>query len=132
MTVAGQPAVSYAYDNADRATQITQSTSTVAFSYDAAGRRTSLTLPNGVVVGYSYDTASQLAGLTYQSGATTLGNLSYAYDLAGRRSQVGGSFARNGLPSALSSATYNAANEVTQWGATCLVKSGGGHYAAER
>jgi YD repeat-containing protein len=42
--VAGQTAVSYSCDNANRLTQITQGTAMVAFTYDNAGRRTSLTL----------------------------------------------------------------------------------------
>jgi RHS Repeat len=34
MTVAGQSAVSYAYDDANRLTTITQGTSEVSFTYD--------------------------------------------------------------------------------------------------
>jgi YD repeat-containing protein len=45
----------------------------MAVTHDDAGRRTSLTLPNGVVVNYSYDGASQLSGMTYQAGSTVLG-----------------------------------------------------------
>ncbi len=127
MTVTGQPVVNYSYDNANRLTQITQGTSTVSFGYDAASRRTSLTLPNGVVVGYSYDTASQLAGLTYSLGSSVLGNLAYSYDLAGRRAQVGGSFARTGLPLPLSTAAYNAANQLTQWGTATLTYDANGN-----
>jgi len=120
MTVAGQPVVNYSFDNANRLTQITQGTTAVAFGYDTAGRRTTLTLPNGTAMSYSYDTASQLTGLTYALGSSSLGNLAYSYDLAGKRAQVGGSSARTGLPTAVTSATYNAANQLTQWGATTL------------
>src|SRR5437773_6062438 len=42
------------------------------------------------------------------------------FDLACRRASVGGSFARTGLPLALSSATYNANNQLTQWGTAAL------------
>jgi YD repeat-containing protein len=110
--------MNYTFDNADRLAQIAQGTSTVAFSYDAANRRTALTLPNGVVTGYSYDAGSQLTAITHQIGPSVIGNLSYGYDLAGRRIQVGGSFAPTGIPPALTSATYNAANQLTQWGGT--------------
>src|SRR5437867_10895153 len=120
MTVAGQAAVGYSYDLANRLTQIAQGTATVGFSYDSASRRSALTLPNGVTVAYSFDAASQLTGLTYSLGQTTLGNLTYAYDTAGRRTSVGGSFARTGLPLALNSATYNANNQLTQWGTANL------------
>jgi RHS repeat-associated protein len=115
MTVAGQPAVTYTYDNADRLTQIARSTATTGFGYDNANRRTSLTLPNGVAVTYGYDNGSHLTGITYQFGSNTLGNLSYTYDQLGRRAQVAGTFARTGLPGAVASTGYDAANELTNW-----------------
>jgi RHS repeat-associated protein len=112
--------VNYTYDNANRLTQVTQGTSTVSLTYDAANRRASLTLPNGVAMSYSYDSASQLTGLSYTLGSSTLGNLAYSYDLAGRRAQVGGSFARTGLPLAVTTTAYNANNQLTQWGTANL------------
>ncbi|HET9387218.1 MAG TPA: RHS repeat-associated core domain-containing protein, partial [Gemmatimonadales bacterium] len=120
MTVAGQPQVTYGYDNANRLTSITQNSAVAGFSYDDADRRTVLTLPNGVTVEYGYDAASQVTGLTYKLGAATLGNLTYTYDLAGNRASVGGSWARTGLPSALASATYDAANQIATWGGTAF------------
>lgn len=118
MTVAGQPQVSYAYDNANRLTQIAQGTSTVSFGYDNDNRRATLTLSNGVNVAYSYDTDSRVTGITYNFGANLLGNLTYSYDSLGRRTQVGGSFARTGFPAAVVSASYDAANELTNWNGT--------------
>ncbi len=115
MAVGGQPTVSYTYDNANRLIQIAQGSSNVGFTYDNANRRTALTLPNGVSVSYSYDNGSRVTGITYQFGGNTLGNLSYIYDPLGRRTQVGGSFARTGLPGAVTSASYDAANELTNW-----------------
>lgn len=120
MTVDGQTTVNYTYDNANRLTQIAQGTATVTLAYDAAGRRTSLTLPNGTVTEYGYDAASQLTSLTYKNGSTVIGDLSYEYDNAGRRTKIGGSFARTSLPSALTSTTYNAVNELTQRSGTTL------------
>lgn len=120
MTVAGQSAVNYTYDAADRVTQISRGTATVTFAYDAAGRRTSTSLPNGITTEYSYDAASQLTGLTYKQGSTVLGNLTYAYDVSGRRTQVGGSYARTGLPQAVTSATYDAANHQTAFAGQTL------------
>jgi RHS repeat-associated protein len=127
MTVAGQPVVNYSYDDADRMTQITQGTSTVSFGYDAAGRRATLTLPNGIVIDYSYDAAYQLTALTYTKGPTVLGNLTYGYDDAGRRSGVGGTFARTGLPQPVASASYNAANQLTQWSTSTLTYDANGN-----
>ena len=126
MTVQGQSAVGYAYDNADRLTAITQSTATVSFAYDDANRRTSLTLPNGIEMAYAYDAGSQLTGLTYTLGLSTFGTLTYTYDLAGSRSEVGGTWARTNLPAALSSATYDAANQILMFGGTTFTYDANG------
>jgi RHS repeat-associated protein len=115
MSVSGQSATSYSYDNADRLTQIAQGSANVTIVPDSDNRRQSLTLPNGVKMAYGYDAASQLTGVTYMQGSNTLGSLSYSYDLAGRRTNVGGSFARTGVPQAVSSASYNVNNQLTNW-----------------
>ena len=46
-------AVTYTYHNANRPTQISQSSSTTSLDYDNANRRTLLTRPNNVVWGIS-------------------------------------------------------------------------------
>ena len=69
-------------------------------------------------VSYSYDNDSRVSGITYNFGANLLGNLTYSYDSLGRRTQVGGSFARTGFPAAVTSASYDAANELTNWNGT--------------
>ena len=120
MTVAGQSTVNYTYDDANRLTQITQGSATVTIAYDNSNRRTSLTLPSGLVTEYAYDAASRLTGITYKYGANTLGNLTYAYDDAGRRNTMGGTYARSGLPLAVSSASHNAANQQTAFGSQTL------------
>jgi len=120
MTVTGQAVVNYTYDNANRLTQVTVGSSNVTFAYDAADRHTSLTLPNGVVTEYAYDVSSQLVSLTYKKAANTLGNLTYEYDSAGRRMRIGGTFARTNLPTSLTSASYNAANQQTAFGGQTL------------
>jgi RHS repeat-associated protein len=102
----------------NRLTQITQGTSTVGFSYDTANRRSTLTLSNGVNMSYTYDNDSRVTGITYKFNANTLGNLTYSYDSLGRRTQVGGSFAQTGLPGAVTSASYDAANELLNWNDT--------------
>jgi RHS repeat-associated protein len=125
--VAGQTQLGYTFDAADRLTQIAQGATTVGFGYDNANRRTTLTLPNGIVVEYGYDNANQLTGLTYKNGGTTLGALTYSYDNAGRRTQVAGSYARTNLPAALASATYNANNQLINWGGTTLTYDNNGN-----
>jgi RHS repeat-associated core domain len=92
----------------------------VGFSYDTANRRSTLTLSNGVNMSYTYDNDSRVTGITYKFNANTLGNLTYSYDSLGRRTQVGGSFAQTGLPTAVTSATYDAANELTNWNGTLI------------
>jgi RHS repeat-associated protein len=120
MTVAGQTAITYGYDKANRLLSVAQGSSKVTLSYDNANRRTLLTLPNGVSTTYGYDFASELTSLTYKSGSTTLGTLTYTYDAAGRRTSIGGSYARTGLPAAVTSATYNKDNQLTQWRSSAL------------
>ncbi len=115
MTILGQQPVSYTFDPANRLTQITQGGSSTVLNYDNANRRSTLTLPNGVLLQYSFDTASHLTNMIYSFGSTVLGDLSYSYDAAGRRTQVGGSLARTGFPQPVTSAIYDAANELKQW-----------------
>ena len=116
MTVAGQTAVEYTYDNSDRLTGVSQGTASVAMTHDNANRRMSLTLPNGIVVEYAYDDDSRPTSLTYKQGGSTVGNLTYTYDGAGQRTSVGGTYARTGLPAALTSATYDDANQIATFG----------------
>jgi RHS repeat-associated protein len=116
MSVPGQSAISYTYNDADQITSITQGSTVVSFAYDAANQLTRMTQPNGLVTDYEYDLASRLIGATYKNGSTVLGDLTYEYDAAGRRTKIGGTFARTNLPPSLASATYNDANRLTQRG----------------
>ena len=131
MTVAGQPQVTYSYDNANRLTQIAQGTSTVGFSYDTVNRRSTLTLSNGVNMSYTYDNDSRVTGITYKFNANTLGNLTYSYDSLGRRTQVAGSFAQTGLPGSMTSATYDAANELLTWNGTSISYDSNGNMLSD-
>jgi RHS repeat-associated protein len=131
MLVAGQPAVSYGYDGADRLVQITQGSTSVGFVYDPNNHRTGLTLPNGVNVQYAFDQASHLTGTSYQLGTSTLGSLNYTYDSANRRMQTSGSFARTSLPQPVTSAVYDAANGLTQWNGTSLTYDAGGNMTSD-
>jgi RHS repeat-associated protein len=131
MTVTGRSAVNYTYDNADRLTGISQGSNSIAYGYDNANHRTSVTLTNGLVVEYGYDVASNLTNITYKQGATSLGDLTYEYDATRRRTRVGGSYSRTGLPSALSSATFDDGNEMTQRASTSLSYDANGNLTSD-
>jgi RHS repeat-associated protein len=118
--MSGQPAVNYVYDNTNRLTLIKQGSSTTAFSYDNSNRRIAMTLPNSIVANYGYDADSHVTSISYQIGSTSIGNLSYTYDAGGRRTQVGGTLAGSGFPSAVASATYDTANELINWNGTSI------------
>jgi len=57
--------------------------------------------------------------------------LQYEYDVAGRRTTTAGTFARTGLPNPLTSASYNANNQVTQWGAPALSYDANGNLTSD-
>lgn len=97
MTVAGQPAVDYTWDNANRLTSIAHGSAGVGLSYDSANRRTTLMLSNGVVA-YSYGSGSHVTGLTYSANGMQLGTLTDSYDPDGRRTAAGGSLETVTLP----------------------------------
>ncbi|MGH7205793.1 MAG: DUF6531 domain-containing protein [Nitrospiraceae bacterium] len=129
MTVGGQAPVAYQYDGASRLTQVAQGTLTVGLGYDAAGRRTSLTYPNGTNTTYTYDNANRLTRILHQGpGSTTIEDLTYKYDAAGNRitlTRANGSASL--LPAAVASATYDAANEQTQFGSATLAYDANGN-----
>src|SRR5439155_19756249 len=61
-------------------------------------------------------------------GATVIGDLTYTYDQVGRRTVSGGTFARTGLPQAVSTATYNAANQQLALGNKSLTFDANGNF----
>jgi hypothetical protein len=79
-------------------------------AYDSAGRRSSTTLPNGIVGTYTFDVANQLTGISYANGSTSVGTLGYGYDLAGRRTNLAGTLAAWATPNFSPSITYDGSN----------------------
>jgi RHS repeat-associated protein len=131
-TVTGQPSVCYSYDIASRLTGIGQgtcptSTNVVGVTYDNANRRSTLTLPNGIVLTYGYDNDSRVNSMSYQLGTTSIGNVTYNYDSAGRVITKGGSLAATGFPTAVTSAVYDVANELTNWNGTAITYDSNGN-----
>jgi RHS repeat-associated protein len=71
------------YDGLDRLTQETTPQGTVTYGYDAASRRTAMTVAGQPAVTYTYDAVNRLTGVTQGSSTVTI-----AYDAAGRRTSV--------------------------------------------
>ena len=70
----------------------------MALNYDAANRRTSLTLPNGVAVAYTYDSDTRVTGITDSMAAMQLGGPVDRYDVNGRIAERSGSRAGTSIP----------------------------------
>jgi RHS repeat-associated protein len=82
----GTATLGYAYDAANRLTQITQGTLSWSFGYDGAGNRTSLTQPNGTNTTYAYQVNNWLSSITHKGpGGAAFQIISYTYDANGNR-----------------------------------------------
>jgi RHS repeat-associated protein len=120
MTAPGQEALKYTYDEAGRLTELKRGSQAVSITYNEANLPTKTTLPDGIEESYGYDEANELTSIAYTKGKTKLGELDYAYNTNGLREAVWGSYARTNLPEALSSASYNADDELTERNGTKL------------
>lgn len=74
-----EPDVTYAYDLMGRATGVTQSSHSVDLAHNALGQVTSQTGPLGTI-GYTYDAAGRRLSMSYPGGSLTI---NYEYDVAG-------------------------------------------------
>lgn len=75
------PTVNYTYDADGRRTSMTDGTGTTSYSYDTFGELTGTTNGAGKTIGYGYDSTGNLTGITYP-GQTT--NLVRTFDNANR------------------------------------------------
>jgi RHS repeat-associated protein len=71
------------YDGLNQLTSETTPQGSVSYTYDAVGRRTSMTVAGQTAVNYSYDNTNRLTQITQGSSTVT-----YTYDAAGRRTSV--------------------------------------------
>jgi RHS repeat-associated protein len=88
-TVSGT--ITRAYDGLDRLIKEATPRGTVSYSYDAAGRRTAMTVLGQPTVTYSWDAANRLIKMQQAAGAIN-GNkaqtISFEYDAANRRTKL--------------------------------------------
>lgn len=113
MTVAGQPAVNYGYDANSRLTNLQSDLLNFGFSYDGLGRRTALTIPNGITTNYSYDNGSNLMEMKHLNPLNAiLEKISYSYDANGNRTSMDRLNVAPKLPNPVSNISYNQANQM--------------------
>lgn len=73
--------ITYTYDLAGRRTSMTDSSGTSTYTYDGLGRLVAHTDPNATTVGYSWDAAGRLTEIVYPD---EIGTVERLYDAAGR------------------------------------------------
>lgn len=95
--------ISWQYDLLDRMTQELTPQGQVNYAYDAAGRRTSMTVMGSAAVSYSYDAANRLTSIAQGSSPS----VSYGYDVANRLASL---TLPNGV---VGTYTYDVADELT-------------------
>ncbi|ULA64753.1 MAG: hypothetical protein LZF86_190046 [Nitrospira sp.] len=128
MTANGQAPTSYQYDAASRLTRVAQGSLFAALGYDHANRRTSLGYSNNTTTNYAYDLASRLMNITHNGPSGVIEAVTYSYDQAGNRlSQTRANGTASLLPNAVASATYDAANEQTQFAGATLTYDNNGN-----
>ncbi len=131
MTAPGLSTTEYTYDAANRLTGISRGSESVSMEYDAANRLQGITLPDGIEEAYGRDASGDATSIEYREGKEELGDIHYAYDEDGLLEAEWGSYARVGLPEALGSTAYNAANELTEREGQKLSYDADGNLVAE-
>jgi RHS repeat-associated protein len=128
--VVGQPALVYAYDPAGNLTSAAIPQASATFSYSARNQLTGITRGNGVLSAYNYDQDGRLLSITHSKGAAILASDSYGYDAVGNRLSHAASIAQP-LVTPATTNTFNAANQMTQFGSTANVFDPNGNLAKE-
>lgn len=112
MTAAGRTQT-YTWDDASILTSLTDGTSAISFTLDAAGREKTATYPGGWTRSYDTDTTGQIRAIQYAHNGTTAGSLSYDRDIRGLPSGLSGTLAHIAIPAAQSTGSCNAANRLS-------------------
>jgi YD repeat-containing protein len=89
-TTGGTPYVThYEYDVVGNLKTITDPMSgQTSFTYDRVNRKTSRTLPNGVVTTYDYDWRDRVTNIVHKIGTTVLASVGYARGLSGEPTEI--------------------------------------------
>ena len=132
MTVTGQSAVNYTYDASRRLASVgaTLGGRPVNFgiSYDALGRRTSVTIPNGITTNYTYDNSSRILTLQHLNPLNAvLEAFSYTYDARGNRINMDRQNVSLPQRAPVSGIYYNAANQMMMFGDKNITYDGNGN-----
>ncbi|MBI5674311.1 MAG: hypothetical protein HZC48_00585 [Nitrospirae bacterium] len=124
MTVAGQPGVTYTYDDAGRMTKVSRaingSTRDFIIAYDNGSRRASKQIylyHHGnkdyyLTNNYSHDNANRLTEIKHQLRDTVIEDVLYGYDLNGNRLSMSRPSVTLPMPSSVSNTSFNEANEM--------------------
>ncbi len=113
MTLATGKTVTYAYDNRNLLTSVTDWLGgTTTFTYDAAGQLTTITRPNGITTTYTYDNDGRVIGL--QEGS--LSSISLIRDGEGQITAATRTLPLEPtLTSSTTTLTYDAASQVSSY-----------------
>ncbi len=101
--------ISKIYDALNRLKTVTDDQGTTAYAYDAIGRQTQITYPNGVTTSYEYDSRNRVTSIEHKkSDGTILQSFAYTYDAVGNRTKVVEESGRT------VEYTYNEVNQLTK------------------
>lgn len=112
MRASAQDPIEYRYNDNNQLTQLIHPTlGTFLVDYDEAGRRKSLTFPNGIITNYTYDDAGRLLSTNYAKESTQIDAITYSYDADYKRTTFDRTNSQTLLPEP-TTATYNDANQM--------------------
>lgn len=122
----GEPAATYSYDANGNLTGASMGSVSVTRTYDKRNLLTGNTRSNGVSGTYAYDALGRISTMTEQAGANTLLSRSLTYGPAG---DLTGDSVDKGraLSSPAATGTFDAANELTAFGATTYTNDADGN-----
>lgn len=111
-TINGQQEVAYGWDIANRLREIRYAGGVTSYSWDAAGRLTRKSLPNGIAVDYRYDAAGQVQSISYVAAdGSVVERIGYSYDARGQRTSKTSLKSQNRSESPIS-AEYDASDRM--------------------